>query len=249
MSIQIAASATGPTNQLAIPPLQGDGNPPPPPLENGDRLNRIEFERRWDAMPHVKKAELIEGVVYMASPVGHAKHGEPHSEAIGWLALYRYATPGVKGGAESSIRLDLENMPQPDAFLYIPQSLGGRIRIDEDDYVIGTPELVVEVASSSASYDLHAKLRVYQRNGTPEYVVWRTRDKAVDWFILREGRYERLAPGPDGILRSEVFPGLWLDPDALMRDDRAAMLRVNQLGTTSAEHSAFVTRLNPKPSA
>ena len=113
----------------------------------------------------------------------------------------------------------------------------------------GTPELIVEVASSSASNDLHAKLRLYRRNGTPEYVVWRTRDRAVDWFVLREGQYERLLPGPDGILRSEVFPGLWLDSIALLNDDRAAMTRVNQLGTSTPEHAAFVARLNPKPSA
>src|SRR5215813_5463025 len=85
--------------------------PPFPLLENGDRLTRVEFERRYDAMPEVKKAELIEGVVYMGSPVGILRHSGPHFDTIGWLAQYRASTPGTLGGDNGSIRLDMENMP------------------------------------------------------------------------------------------------------------------------------------------
>ena len=134
-------------------------------------------------------------------------------------------------------------MPQPDAFLYIFPELGGQVRISEDDYIEGAPELVAEVASSSVSYDLHDKLNVYRRNQVREYVVWRVRNQAIDWFVLREGRYERLAPGADGIYRSETIPGLWLDPEALIRDDRAGVARVDQQGMASPEYVAFVARL------
>lgn len=213
-----------------------------PPLENGDRLSRPEFERRYKAMPNVS-AELIEGVVYMASPVSYDNHGRPHSHVNGWLNLYRYATPGVDCADNASIRLDLDNMPQPDALLHILPECGGQVRIGEDGYIEDAPELIVEVASSTVSYDLNDKFQAYRRNGVNEYVVWRTRDQAVDWFILDGGEYLRLQPDQDGLYRSRIMPGLWLDPVALMSDDRARMLRVNQEGTTSPEHAAFVERL------
>ncbi|MDR3638315.1 MAG: Uma2 family endonuclease [Isosphaeraceae bacterium] len=214
-----------------------------PRLENGDRLTRAEFERRYDAMPDLKKAELIEGVVYVGSPVSHEHHGKPHFHLISWLGQYWTATPVVEGGDNSSLRLDLDNMPQPDAFLYLLPELGGQARIAPDECIENAPELVAEVAPSSVSYDLHDKLHVYRRNGVREYVVWRVRDQAVDWFVLREGRYERLPSGDGGIFRSEVFPGLWLDPAALIRGDRAGVARAVQQGLASPEHAAFVARL------
>src|SRR5438067_6966374 len=163
-----------PTTQ-PVEPAEPERNGAPPPLESGDRLTRAEFERRYDAMPGLKKAELIEGVVHMPSPVTFRKHARPHLYLNGWLLHYLAATPGVDGGDNASLRLDLDNEPQPDGFLMILPSHGGQARIDEDDYVAGGPELVAEVASSSASYDLHAKLHVYRRNGVREYVVWRVR--------------------------------------------------------------------------
>lgn len=214
-----------------------------PPLENGDHLARPEFERRYDAMPHLKKAELIEGVVYMGSPVSHTHHGRPHYSIIVWMGTYSAATPGTEGSDNGSVRLDLDNMPQPDAFLMIRPDHGGRPCISEDDYIEGPPELIVEVASSSASYDLHQKMRVYRRHGVREYVVWRTRDSAIDWFVLREGRYETLAKSPEGHYQSEVFPGLWLDPEALIRGDLTGVIAFVQRGIASPEHAAFVDRL------
>ena len=220
----------------------GPETPDTPPLENGDHLTRPEFERRYDAMPNVKKAELIEGVVYMPSPVS-VRHGESHFDAITWLGLFRASTPGVRGGDNSSIRLDVDNMPQPDACLLIDPAHGGRARISGDNFIEGAPELIVEIATSSANYDLHEKLDVYRRNEVVEYVVWRTRDAEIDWFVLREGRYEPLARSPEGYYRSEVFPGLWLDPGAMIRGDLAAVLRVAQQGLQTPEHAGFVDRL------
>lgn len=216
-----------------------------PPLENGDRLSRVEFERRYEAMPHVKKAELIEGMVYMPSPVRHRFHGRPHSQLIGWLIAYEAATPGVQVGDNSTVRLDLDNEPQPDGSLLIDPECGGQTRIGADGYIEGAPELVLEVASSSASYVLHAKLHVYRRNGVREYVVWRVLDEAIDWFVLRDGEYERLDPGDDGMLRSAVFAGLWLDPAALVRHDLATVLATVQRGVTNPDPAAFAATLRP----
>ena len=148
-----------------------------PPLENGDRLTRSEFERRYEAMPRLKKAELIEGVVYVGSPVRHDQHGQPDSDTHTWLGTYRRGDAGTTAANNTTARLDLDNEPQPDILLRIAR--GGHSQIGEDGYVEGAPELVVEIAASSASYDLHDKLRAYRRSGVQEYIVWRTLDRAA----------------------------------------------------------------------
>ena len=231
-----------PSTQSAEP-TEPSGNGAIPPLENGDRLTRAEFERRYDAMPQLKKAELIEGEVYLPSPVPHGRHSHPHTRLVAWLANYETDTPGVEAGDNGSIRLDLDNEPQPDAYLIIRHERGGQARISEDDYIAGAPELVAEVSSSSASYDLGRKLNVYRRNGVREYVVWRVLDRRVDWFVNRDGRFELMPPAADGILRSTVFPGLWLEPAALVRGDKAMVKAILQQGVNSPEHADFVARL------
>jgi len=220
-----------------------------PPLEPGDRLTAEEFERRYEAMPHLKKAELIEGVVYMPSPVHHRRHGRPNLQLATWVGTYEAATPGVEGADNGTARLDVGNTPQPDVLLLIDPACGGQARISADDYVENAPEFVAEVASSSASYDLHSKMEVYRRNGVREYLVWRVLDQAIDWFVLRDGHYQPLPVGEDGIVRSEVFAGLWLDVQALLRGDLARVLAVVQQGTSSPEHAAFVVRLQAARSA
>jgi len=216
-----------------------------PALENGDRLTRAEFERRYSAMPHLKKAEIIEGVVYVPSPVRHHQHGSPHAHLIVWLGQYVAYTPGVEVGDNSSVRLDLDNEPQPDALLFIDPACGGQIRISTDGIIEGAPELVAEVASSSVSYDLHAKLHVYRRSGVREYIVWRVLEREIDWFVLRAGQYERLSVDAQGLLRSQVFAGLWLDPAALVQGDLMAVLAIVQHGLANPEHAAMVNRLHP----
>jgi Uma2 family endonuclease len=214
-----------------------------PPLESGDRLTREEFERRYHAMPHLKKAELIEGVVYVPSPVRQEYHGGPHLDFNGWLFGYMARTPGLKGGDNSTVRLDPLNEPQPDGVLYIKPEHGGRVVIDEEGYINHAPDLVAEVSASSASYDLHDKLEVYRRHEVREYIVWRVFDREIDWFVLRGAAYERLMAGDDGILRSTIFPGLWLDPGALMREDYETLLAVLQRGLETPEHAAFKEKL------
>lgn len=210
-----------------------------PILENGDKLTRAEFERRYHAMPKLKKAELIEGIVYlMASPLRINHHGAPHADIIGWLSFYKAFTPNLQLGDNCTVRLDLDNEPQPDALLRI--DVGGRSTISEDDYVEGAPELIVEVAASSVSLDLHQKLNVYRRNQVQEYLVWRIDDRQFDWFKLNNGEYLPLEPNPEGIICSEIFPGLWLDKTALLEGNLAKVLTTLQQGLATPDYQRFV---------
>ncbi len=218
-----------------------------PPLENGDRLSRAEFERRYAAMPPSVRAELVEGVVWMSSPVRVESHALPHGVLAGWAAVYHAHTPGIMLGDNATVRLDMDNEPQPDICLMIRQ--GGQARIGDDDYIESAPEFVAEVAASSVSYDLGPKLNAYRRNGVREYLVWRVLDAAIDWFIWREGQYERLPAGADGVTRSEIFPGLWLDAAALLRGDLPQVHKVLHQGLASPPHADFVAHLNPPASS
>ncbi|HEY9624411.1 MAG TPA: Uma2 family endonuclease [Crinalium sp.] len=211
-----------------------------PPLENGDRLNRYEFERRYNAMPHLRKAELIEGIVYVPAALRFRSHGQPHGNIIGWLWTYQVATQGIALGVEPTIRLDLDNEPQPDAVLLIEESCGGQARLSEDDYVEGAPELVAEIAASSATIDLGAKKRAYRRNGIQEYIVWQVFDQKVDWFYLDDGEYLSLPVDADGVIRSRIFPGLWLAVNDLLAGNMTQVLAILQQGLASSEHAAFV---------
>jgi hypothetical protein len=214
-----------------------------PPLENGDRLTRAEFERRYNAMPGVQKAELIEGIVHVPSPVRTKRHGRPHVVLSNWLGHYIAKTPGLdEYGDNSTVRLDMDNEPQPDLFLNLPRHAGGMAELDEDDYLVGAPTLACEIAASSVSIDLHLKLNVYRRNQVREYLVWRTQDRAVDWFAWREGQYEKLAPD-SGIIKSEQFPGLWLNAAALIDENLSELFKTVDAGTSTSEHAKFVEKL------
>ena len=217
----------------------------PLPLQAGDRLGRAEFERRYAAMPDLKKAELIEGVVYVPSPVNHRSHGQPHMQMAAWIAAYTARTPGTEGSDNATVRLDQDNEPQPDLLLRIEPDRGGQSRTGAEGFIEGAPELIAEVAASSSSYDLHQKLQAYRRNGVLEYVVRRTLEGGLDWFVLEEGEYRRIEPDAAGLLRSRAFPGLWLDAAALLRGDLVSVLAVLEEGCRSPEHAALVDRLRP----
>lgn len=206
-------------------------DPTIPPLENGDQLTLAEFERRYSAMADLKKAELIEGIVYMASPLRIRQHGEPHAQIMLWLGFYQTYTPNLQLGDNCTVRLDLDNEAQPDALLRL--KVGGQSTISQDGYVEGAPELIVEIAASTVSIDLHKKLNVYRRNGVQEYLVWRVDDGEFDWFRLIEGEYTQLEPNPEGILCSESFPGLWLNKAALLAGNLAKVLEILQQGLQS----------------
>lgn len=213
-----------------------------PPLENGDRLSRSEFERRYQAMPNHQKAELIAGIVYRASPLRITQHGNPHARIMTWLGSYWAVTPGIELGDNSTVQLDHYNEPQPDALLRI--QTGGQSTVNEDGYVEGAPELIVEIAASTVSLDLHQKLEVYQLHQVQEYLVWRVEDDQLDWFQLKQGKYLKLQPDIEGVLYSQMFPGLWLDQNALLTGNLAKVLRVLQKGLASGEHQSFLEKLN-----
>jgi len=208
------------------------------PLENGDQLTRIEFERRCAAMSDEKKVELIEGIVYMAAALRYKSHGKPHASIIGWLAFYEAATPGVGLADNTTVRLDNDNELQPDALLRVEQ--GGQSIISEDDYVEGAPELIVEIAASSASIDAHQKLKIYRRNNVQEYLIWRVYEQQLDWFRLREGEYIKLLADSEGIIKSEIFPGLWLDEQSLLTGNLAQVLTILQQGIATVDHQNFI---------
>ena len=212
-----------------------------PPLENGDRLTRIEFERRYAAMPNLKKAELIEGVVYVPAALRFRSHGQPHAHIMTWLGVYQAFTPGIRIGDNPTVRLDLDNAPQPDAVLMID---GGQATISTDDYVEGAPELVVEVAASSAAYDLYDKKRAYRRNGVKEYLVWRVYDNEFDWFRLEAGEYIKLEADNEGAISSVTFPGLRLAISSLLSGQMEQVLSVLQQGLNWAEHQEFIEHLS-----
>lgn len=214
-----------------------------PPLEAGDRLTHEEFMRRYAAMPHVQKAELIEGIVYMPSPVRHRNHGRPHGMMITLFGTYFASTPGTDFSDNPTVLLDLDNDPQPDAILWLESNVGGKSLINHDGYLQGPPELVVEIAASTESYDMHNKLNAYRRNGVQEYMVWRERDGEIDWFTLTRGQYQPLPTAHDGLIRSLAFPGLWLKTSALLAGNLATALAELQRGLASPDHAAFVQRL------
>jgi Uma2 family endonuclease len=223
-------------SQLRAPSVQ---TRPPYPLEAGDKLTRSDFERRYDAMPGLKKAELIEGIVYMGSPVRFVQHGEPHFAVSGWLSYYMAKTPGVRGGDNSTVRLDDDNEPQPDLLLRIEPAAGGKSRIDEDGYLNGPVELAVEIASSSASIDTHIKMNAYRRLGIGEYLVYRVLDQAVNWYRLEDANYVEMLPDTEGVIRSKTFPGLWLSPAELIAGNLAGLFALIDQGVATPEHQLF----------
>jgi Uma2 family endonuclease len=216
------------------------GEPSWPPLSSGDCLSRQEFLRLWRGHPDLKRAELIGGVVYMPSPLSVA-HGDTENLASTWLGVYRAHTPGTACGNNTTTFL-LEDSPQPDVNLRILPECGGRSRV-EDRYLAGIPEMFVEISLSSAAYDVHQKLDLYQAAGIPEYLAILFFEREIRWHLLVDNAYQLLPPDADGIWRSRVFPGLWLDGVALLAGDSARVLACLDEGLRSGEHQAFVKKL------
>ncbi len=194
---------------------------PMPALDSGDHLTRIEFHQRYCARPDIRKAELVEGVVYVASPVRSDVHGEPHGDVVFWLNSYRALHPELHVSDNATVVLDADNEVQPDACLWREEPAGPRLA---GGYIQGPPQLVVEVSATSASYDLHEKFRAYRRNGVKEYVVWRVFNDAIEWFRLNEdGEYVLVEPDRDGVIKSLEFPGLRLSVPKMLVGDLAGV--------------------------
>jgi Uma2 family endonuclease len=209
-------------------------------LVTGERMTVEEFLRSWEEIPELKNAELIDGVVHVSSPVSR-DHGNFDSLTNLWLAYYGQATPGCSTG-NNSTWLMLDNAPQPDAYLRILPSHGGQSG-DEARYCTGAPELAVEICLTSTEVDFGPKRKLYQRAGVREYITIETFKKRIVWRVLVDGVYMLQETPPDGILRSLVFPGLWLDVAAFWAGDGAKMLAALNAGLASEEHQRFVERL------
>lgn len=216
------------------------------PLIRGERLTRGEFERRFDGLTGPIRAELIEGVVRLRPPVRWHNGACPTADVIGWLGCYAAATRGTDVGAHPSVRLDAMNEPQPTAAMILSAGVGGQTRVSPDGFLEGGPELVAEVAAETDSIDLQTGFRVYGRNNVRECILWSLRDAAIDWFVLRNDRYNPLPLGTDGAYRSETFSGLWLNAAALVRNDIPAVLQTLQQGLGSPEHAAFISQLQSR---
>lgn len=236
---------------------------PIPELRDGDRLDTAEFLRRYEATPEGFRAELINGVVYVnrwieVGPNGEERvmppisgggrgHAGPQMTIIGAFANYMAGTQGADASAPATLVLSpVDSAPEPDAMMRILSECDGASYLGDDQYYHGPPELVVEIARSTVKIDLGSKFDMYERNGVQEYVVWRVRQGVIDWFQLERGEYQPIEPDADGILKSRVFPGLWLDPKALIAGDMAKVLAVVQRGIASPEHAKFVEKLRKK---
>ena len=211
------------------------------PLASGQRMTRAEFHERYEAMPPGTTFELIDGKVYMASPVSDW-HNEACGLAGGWLSLYAFSTPGVRVGHAGSVFLSDRSEVQPDVMLKILPERGGQTR-REGAYLAGCPELVVEVSRSSRAIDLGPKRLDYERAGALEYVVFALEPDEIHWHVRRDGRLVRVSPDGDGLYRSAAFPGLWLDPVAFFADDGPALIASLNLGLATPDHAAFVGQL------
>ena len=235
------------------PPLARLDSGSVPPLRDGDRMDADEFLRRYWAMPEDFRAELIDGKVYVPMPVRHQAHGKPVYDLVGWLHFYSAHTPGTDGATDGTTRLGPRDVPQPDSMLRILPEYGGQTEDTPDDLIGGAPEFVAEISASSVRTDMGAKRAAYLAAGVREYLVWRTEEEELDWFVRRgEGaaaRFEPLEPDAAGVLRSETFPGLHLNRAALLTRDAPAVLATLTSSLSTDEHAAFVSVLEARRTA
>jgi Uma2 family endonuclease len=218
----------------------------PPPLRDGDRLSSHEFMRRWEAMPDLKHAELIDGIVHMPSPILQV-HGTFDFLLSSWLTYYVTATRGCGASGEATWLMFPDNVPQPDMALMILPEYGGQSSV-ERGYATGAPELIIEISVTTAAKDSGVKLRLYERAGVREYLIVQPRKQRLTWKHLAENKYREIEAGPDGLLKSRVFPGLWLDPVSLWNDDLPGLAATVQRGLATAEHADFVADLSQRKS-
>ncbi|HZK79476.1 MAG TPA: Uma2 family endonuclease [Humisphaera sp.] len=209
-------------------------------LHNGDRMTQEEFHRAYERTPENFKAELIGGIVYVASPL-KLTHGKNHPPLSTIFFVYEGDTPGVECGDNTTVLLGGDAEPQPDLFMRVLPEFDGQSRTSDDEYVVGPPELVAEIAVSTRAIDLHAKRNDYTRYGVKEYLVVCPREKEVRWFDLAAN--QELPLGPDGIIRIRQFPGMWIDVAALLDRKPTQLLATLQRGLESPEHAEFVARL------
>jgi Putative restriction endonuclease len=212
-----------------------------PPLEDGQRLDQPTFHERYAALGEGKWFELVEGVVSLAFPVFEGHGGGDH-DLTGWIFHYQRFTPGVRSVSNVSTVLGDDSEVQPDLQLRIKENFGGQARVEEG-YLVGAPELVIEVGKSSRSHDLGAKKLAYEKAGVLEYLFHGIEPDQVRWFVRQEGAFQEMKPGDDGLYRSQAFPGLWLDSKALFEEELNGLIAALERGLATDEHAKFVAQL------
>ena len=212
-----------------------------PQLLPGMHLDCDEFLERWVALPNLKYAELINGVVYMPSPLSR-DHGVPDNMIATWIGMYCWNTPGTEAGSNLTYLFSAKNVPQPDQSLRILPAHGGRTK-DQGNLNAGPPELAIEVSVSSLNFDLGDKLTMYELEKVQEYLIVDVKNQQIHWHQLVDNKYQRLEPDDAGVLKSIVFPGLWLNGQALFDHDTSLLQSVLQQGLHSPEHTEFIERL------
>lgn len=217
-----------------------------PPLSHGDRLDFEEFCRRWDVTLGLKHAELINGQVYMNPPVNWDYHGLPTARIVGWLAQYEMETAGLELATDASVYFNSESCVQPDAALRIQDDFGGSSHKHSDGRLSGPPELIVEVAASTVSYDWHDKKELYAACGVAEYMIWLVYDRRIAWYRLEDGVYQPLPVERSGYIKSQVFPGLWLDSKSLLADQKSKVVATLRKGLSSSEYARFIEQLKSR---
>ena len=224
--------------------IQGLSGPFVAPFEDGDVLDQPTFHKLYEAAPEGFRAELIGGVVHLPSPVS-MRHGKPHLALGVWLGLYSAETDGTEAFIDITTIMASDSEPQPDVSLIISPEAGGQTA-SEDDYLTGSPELAVEISHTTTLVDLHAKKQMYEKYGVREYIVVETKRRAIHWFLRRDGHFVAIKPGADGLLKSRVFPGLWLDPAALFERSPKRVLAALRSGLATPEHAKFAAKLQAK---
>ncbi|HRI13361.1 MAG TPA: Uma2 family endonuclease [Verrucomicrobiota bacterium] len=220
-----------------------DAKSRPAILASGDLLSATEFLRRYERMPEIRQAELIEGIVHMASPVSADRHSEPDNLLQGWLCHYAGFTPGTRAGTNGTFQFDADNVVQPDAYLRIVPDQGGQATVEEGGYLTGAPELLVEVSARANTVRLRDKFRTYRRHRAKEFITWLTANARLDWLVLEGDEYRPLTADRRGVYRSPTFPGLWLNRKASFAGDWPGVFRTLELGLRSAGHRSFVATL------
>ncbi len=212
-------------------------------LKNGERLSREEFHLRYKAMDENIKAELIKGIVFFQTKVT-ATHAQSSAKMISWLGFYSIKNLHSSLSNHVTFIINGKNEFQPEAILRIDEDFGGKSWVNDDDYLEGAPELIVEISASTASYDLHDKLEIYEQKGVQEYIVWRVLDNQIDWFSLEKGKYQRLSANNQGIIESKVFAGLRLNIKAMLEENLQQVLTDLQKGLQSKKYKEFAKQLS-----
>ncbi len=216
-----------------------------PPFQSGDEMDQPTFHALYETAPSGFRAELVGGIVYMPSPVSRP-HAAPHGILSTWLGVYCSETDGTEFLPDATMIMSNDDEPQPDLSLIVSPDIGGQTSVSAKQYLVGAPELAIEVAHSTASTDLHSKKRSYERYGVRDYIVVVTKSQTVYWFTRRGAKFAALAADRYGIFKSRVFPGLWLDPSALFERSPKRLLATLRLGLATSEHARFAAKLQAK---